>query len=172
MTRRKALVQREPNGRAKREPDGPSPTAQARLRDAAANRMADPVWGTAIGWLAQAKRITATQFAAGQRWTETVVKYHIAVQIPREPRSVALDPKGGTPADPNSYQGLKEARRDSQAIHRYLGALDALRRAGDLPQHVVRHLCEYGQSPAGTNEHKALAKGLDALAAYWSERRK
>ena len=100
MTRRKSMTPREPNGRPQRPPKEPtaSPTASARLKHAALRRMADPVWSTMLGILHLSGRLNEAQFAAGTG--PTCSRLHHRLELPEIPRSVDLDPMGGSSSIP------------------------------------------------------------------------
>jgi hypothetical protein len=169
MTRRKALVAREPNGRAKRTPSEiMSPTESRRLMDAAKSGLKDKVWGTPLGWLHVSGKLNSTQFAAGLRWSELVADYAKAMQGPKPPQSARLAPEGGTPVDPDSPTGLREARRHSQIVHQYLGAISVLKHASGHVRNAVREVCELRQMPTGEDQLRALGTGLNVLTVWWS----
>jgi hypothetical protein len=164
MSRRKPMAAREPSGRIKRESHLPSPAEVTRLRDAALNGMRDPVWGSMLGWLFLAGKINAVQFAAGKHWNELAADYARATLAPRHPRTANLDPKGGTPADPDSAQGRREARRQVLTVEDYEEALNVLKRLGGPVLAIVIDICEGGRVPGGVAELQHLKRGLSALA--------
>ena len=171
MTRRKVLSQREPNGQTKRsmrEPEFPSPGEVSRLRDAALAGLRDPIWGTCLGLLYLNGKLTASQFAAGKRWTELAQDYSAAQLSPRAPRSANLDPQGGTTLDPDSAKGVREARRHARTVHGYLGAVEVLKRTGEAPRLAVRDVCEFDLYPTSMFQLGALRAGLQALAGWWA----
>ena len=167
MTRRRNLVHRQPNGQPRRTAQLPPPSEVSRLRDAALAGMRDSVWGTSLGRLFLAGKITATQFSAGKRWSELSAKYSVACGGPKPARSAALDPDGGSPADPDSLQGRREARRHGLTVERYLAASKVLKGAGGLSWRVVVAVCDQNLAPAGVVEVNALRVGLQALASFW-----
>jgi len=172
MSRRKALVAREPNGRAKRTSPLPPASEVSRLRDAALAGMRDPVWGTTLGYLYLSGKVTGSQFAAGKRWADLARDYSAASQSPKQPRSANLDPKGGEPPDPDSEQGRREARQHAHTLHQYIAGLGIINLAGAPARRAVEAVCEQGQVPAGHTQLEALGRGLSALAAFWSEGRR
>ena len=175
MSRRKVLAHREPNGKPQRSRPAPelmSPTEARRLMDAARTGLKDPIWGTTLGYLHLAGKLTSTQFAAGKRWAEVAAEYSAACQGPRPPRTARLDPEGGTPPDPDSLQGAREAKGHTRALHRYIGALEVIRRTGEAPRRAVAATCERGSMPDGADSLNNLRRGLDALAAWWAGDRK
>lgn len=171
MTRRKVLAKREPSGKVQRTPPLPSATEVSRLRDAALAGLRDPVWGTMLGRLYLAGKISGVQFAAGKRWSDLAADYSAICLSPKTSRTVALDPKGGTPSDPDSAKGVREAQRHSQITHQYLAALAILKHTGDVPRLAVRDTCELSLMPAGALHLAALGQGLTVLAAFWGKRK-
>jgi len=172
MTRRKSLASREPNGRPKRAPpDLPSPTEVSRLRDAALSGLRDPVWGSMLGQLLLGGKITSFQFSVGRKWSELVRDYSAASQSPQLPKSANLDPRGGIGPDPDSPEGLREARQQTFVKHQYLAALEVLNRTGEAPKRAVADTCEAGLHPVGLDGLNQLRKGLDTLGAFWSKKK-
>jgi len=170
MTRRKAMVSREPNGRKKRLPPTLPPASEvSRLRDAALAGMRDPVWGTTLGYLYLSGKVTGSQFAAGKRWADLARDYSAANQSPKQPRSANLDPKGGEPPDPDSPRGLREAQQHARTLHQYLAGLGIINLAGAPARRAVENICEQGLAPVGHAQLEALGKGLSALSAFWGE---
>ena len=174
MSRRKVLAHREPNGKPQRTRPAElmSPTEARRLMDAARTGLKDPVWGTTLGWLHLSGKLTTTQFAAGKRWAEVAAEYSEACQGPKQPRSANLNSAGGEPSDPDSLQGAKEAKGHTRALHRYIGALEVIRRTGEAPARAVAATCERGSMPEGADSLNNLRRGLDALATWWAGDRK
>ena len=174
MSRRKSMTPREPNGRPQRSPKDPtaSPTAQARLKHAALRRMADPVWSTMLGILHLSGRLNEAQFAAGRYWSELARDYTIASSSPKYPRSVDLDPMGGSPIDPDpdSEWGSREAQQDTQTIHRYLASLAQLKLTGEVATGAVIKTCELDTFPVGEREMNGLRAGLQALANWYAKK--
>lgn len=172
MSRRKHLIQREPNGRAQRDPQLPAPSEVKRLRDAALAGMRDPLWGTEIGRLYLAGKITATMFAAGKRWSELASQYSQALQSPApDPKAISLDRTGREHIDPDSPEGRKEARRHARAVQSFIDAYAALKTDNRLDRdrviRVVRATCERGEMVHGHTDLLALSRGLEQLAAFW-----
>ena len=172
MSRRKSMIPREPNGKPQRSPKEPtaSPTASARLKHAALRRMADPVWGTMLGILHLSGRLNEAQFAAGRHWAELARDYTIASSSPKYPRSVDLNPKGGTSPDPDSEHGAKQAQQDARTIHRYLAGLAQLKLTGEVATGAVIKTCELDTFPVGEREMNGLRAGLQALANWYAKK--
>jgi len=167
MTRRKNLVHRQPNGQPRRQPMMLPPTEVRRMIDAEIVEKRKPEWGSSLGRLVLARRITETQYSAGKRWAELVEQYSIACQAPQPPRSARLERGGGEDADPNSLQGVKEARRHAQTKKAYLEASAALRLMGKAAEAAVTDVCIKDLHTVGLIH---LRGGLSALAALWGSR--
>jgi hypothetical protein len=163
MAKRKAMARREASGKIRRPPALPSPLEVVRLRDAALAGMRDAVWGSALGWLFLCGKINASEFAAGRNWLTLVTHYAAALQAPRQPGSAVLDAMGGTPPDPESLAGLREARREVLAVEDYLEALAVLKRYPSAVLTAVQSCCEQSSVPGGLIELKCLKIGLGAL---------
>lgn len=171
MSRRKPLAARKPCGRTKpAEPALPPPTETKRLRDAAVNGMRSPEWGTELGRLYLADKISSVQYSAGRRWAATVEAYGEACQIPRQPGTATLDPEGGKAADPDTPAGRKTARRHARSVEIFNDAIFALEHAGRLAVTVTRAAAESQTAPCGQVELAALRSGLQHLAAFWETR--
>lgn len=173
MSRRKSLARREANGRPQRvhlhrELQLPPPSEVRRLMDAAVAGMRPAEWGTMLGRLYLAGRITETQFAAGRRWSALVAEYSVACCAPRMPQSAKLEPGGGNAVDPDSAKGAREARRHARMIESFESGAEALRRAGMASVRVVGAVCEQDLAPVGMVEVEALRNGLQTLAVFWS----
>jgi hypothetical protein len=169
MSRRKNLAQREPNGRAQRDPPLPPPSEVRRLRDAALAGMRDPMWGTELGRLHLAGKITATMFAAGRRWAELASQYSQALCSPSpDPKAISLErSSGGTSHDPDSAEGRKEARRHARAVQSFIDANVALKDHSRASERIVRSTCERGEMVHGHQDMMALTGGLERLASFW-----
>jgi hypothetical protein len=164
MAKRKAMARRENSGKIRRPPALPSPIEVVRLRDAALMGLREPEWGSSLGWLFLTGKINAAEFAAGKHWLVLATNYAHALQAPRQPGSAKLDAMGGTPPDPDSEAGRKEATREALAIERYVEALVVLKRYSAAVRNAVQACCEQNSVPGGIVELKCLRVGLGALA--------
>lgn len=167
----KLVLVREPSGRPARatEQKEYAPVAVRRLLDAAMVGMADAEWGSALGRLYVARKVTAPQYAAGKRWAERVAKYHSAINAP-PPNARALVIGGssrGNPPDPDSDDGQRQARRDADAVTDFISAHCILVAAGLLAEYQVRATCERDQYPESHEQVMALNRGLLWLADHW-----
>jgi hypothetical protein len=168
MTRRKALAQREPNGRIQRAPQLPPPSEVRRLRDAALAGMRDPLWGTELGRLYLVGKINSSMYAAGKRWAELSTKYSQALCSPcPDPKAVCFDRSGGESPDPDSHEGRKEARRHERAVASFIDAHAALKTASLVAERIVRSMCERNEMLQGHESLIALGNGLSTLAGFW-----
>jgi hypothetical protein len=163
MAKRKAMARREANGKVRRPPALPSPIEVVRLRDAALAGLRDAVWGSSLGWLFLNGKINASEFAAGKHWLVLATNYANALQAPRPPGTAKLDAMGGTPPDPDSDAGQKQADREARAIGDYVEALIVLKRYPVAVLNAVQACCEQSCVPSGLIELKCLRMGLDAL---------
>jgi len=174
MSRRKPLARRGSTGRIihNRDPELLPPTEVRRLVEAASVGLRDSIWCSMLGRIHLTGRITPSQFAAGKRWAGLVANYATACQAPRPPKTLPLDAKGGTPADPDSAAGVREARRHERVAAAYLEGRHVLRLAGHEVERVVDSVCVQDRAPAGLHELDALRTGLQSLSTWWSARRK
>ena len=171
--RKRQAGPREPGGRLARstaEPDKSyAPAAIKRLTDCAINGVADEAYGTVLGRLYLEGRLSAAQFAAGQRFDRLTRRYLQAIAAPRpDPRSIGLDdgPRSAD-IDPDSRAG-REQTEDHRATIAAMGAARAiLAGCGKTAEAAVRGLCEASELPAGWSGHSALTAGLSALAEHW-----
>jgi hypothetical protein len=171
MSRRKALAVRNPSGRIRQARDAEllPPTEIRRLVTAASQGMRDAVWVSMLGKLHLTGKLTAIQLAAGKRWAVLVADYSVACRSPRQPQTVALDPRGGQPPDPDSVAGQKQARWHNRANAAFIEGRFALRQAGNDAERAVEAVCIRDQAPVGYRELEALKIGLQALFDWWSQ---
>jgi hypothetical protein len=164
-TRRKAILRRQPNGQPHREREFP-PVQVRRLRDAALSGLRDPEWGTELGRLYLARRISEAQYAAGKWWVETAAWYHQALGVqPLRSASVELG-RGGSSPDPDSMRGKELAVREAERAERYFEAHSVLMNAGQGAERAVRDVCESGLACVSSADLMALRVGLLALAVH------
>lgn len=170
MAKRKGrlVTSREQNGRIQRERER-SPAQIKRVLDQACADARHQEWGTPLGRLLLAGRITEQQYAAGLRWADYAAKYSQAMQSPSpDPRSIQIgEGRGGHHIDPDSADGRAEARRHARAIKSFVNAGAALSCNGDLAVRVVRGVCERGNNLEGHQQFLALRSGLSTLASFW-----
>jgi hypothetical protein len=140
--------------------------------DGAKAGLRDAVWGSALGRLQLTGRISSSMFSAGLHWAELTDSYAIASQAPRPPSTAQLERCGGTPIDPDSDAGAKQAIQHERAVVSYLEGRHALRMAGVEAERAVAAVCERDRAPVGLQELESLRTGLQALSAWWSARRK
>lgn len=175
MARSKGIRRREPSGRPSRaeEDVAPPPTSAKRLRDAAIARMADPEWGTELGRLWLAGKVTAPQYQAGKRWWNVRENYLVAIgsPMPYPPAgmvAVLAGPPGTAGEDPPI--GTKEGRRlrekRERAIAEYVGAVAALGHGVDMLA-AFRLTMEHERAPIGAVGLSNLGWCLERLARHW-----
>ena len=140
--RKRKSGRRYASGDLVREVETP-PIAIRRLRDAALAGMHDHRWGTEIGRLYLAGRLTSEQFAAGCRWADLVTRHSAALCS----RAGLVSPSDfnssrGTSVDPDSERGEMEAKRHLKDLERYQKALVVLARHGHAVRSAIQRLCE------------------------------
>jgi hypothetical protein len=174
MSRRKHLAPRYLNGKTRPalKTELMSPAEVRRMAEAAQAGLRDAMWGTTIGRLYLTGKVSASEYGAAKRWVELVAGYSTACQSPQPPRTAVLDATGGTPIDPDSISGIKQARQHERATASYLPGRHALRLAGPTAERVVGDVVELGQAPAGQGELEALRTGLQSLSRWWADKRK
>src|SRR5690606_38163131 len=133
-------------------PKLPAPAEVRRLRNAALAGMRDPFWGSQIGCLFLAGKLTAEQFAAGKRWAERAALYSRALDSPSGLHAMDYNRgAGGAPVDPFSEEGLRQAERHRRAAASFVDAHVALCEAGSDVVKAVRSVCEDDEAPVGQN---------------------
>jgi hypothetical protein len=134
--------------------------------------MRSPEWGTQLGRLYLAEKISPSQYEAGRKWVELVASYEEAMDGPRRPSCVELDRRGGGTVDPDSEPGQRTAKRHCRVTVAYVGAFGMLSQAGAAAAGAVRNVVEYDRACSGWMELQALKVGLQTLAACWAAGRK
>lgn len=158
---------REPNGRLQRE-NVPAPTAVRRLMDAALTDMRHAEWGTQLGRLALAKTITESMYAAGKKWAEMAGKYQKAIGVFPVKTSSPQVGRNGSPADPDTPEGQRIARREANQAEDFFAADHVLVNAGPGVRLIVRRVCEDDEMPCGMDELVRLRAGLMLLVSHWN----
>lgn len=161
------IPSREPNGRITREPEFP-PAQVRRLRDAAMRGLRDPEWGTELGRLYLGGAITPAMYAAGKKWAELARSYQHAIGA-FPVRSATVEPgiRSHTP-DPDSDEGRKLAKRESDGAERFFAAHAALIGSdGMLIESLVRGLCEHDKPIIGLDDLGKVRTGLMRLVSHW-----
>jgi hypothetical protein len=139
------------------------------MRDAAASKMADPLWGTETGRLFLAGQLAASQFESARRWGRLVGEWYRATGSPL-PYPPA--PGGGhshlgddPPVDTRAGRVLRDARL--AVIAEMTAAANALGEAGSDAARAVRACCEANEVHVGHVGLINLRAGLDRLARHW-----
>ena len=127
------LRKREPSGRISRaeaEDTAISPTAARRLRDEAARDVSRAEYGTELGRLFMAAKITPAQYQAGHRWHAHVEEWYRAIgaPFPHEPPGpiAALGTVGGMSNGEDPPVSTKEG---SRILERRRRVMDQMHRA-------------------------------------------
>jgi len=137
------------------------------LRDAAFRGLREAEWGSELGRLYVIGAISSAQYGAGRRWTEDAARWRAALDV-RPLRTANLERGAlGHPADPDSPEGVEEARRDSARMERFFEAHAELMRVGRGAEAAVRRLCEDDLSLAGMEEFRLARAGLLALSIHY-----
>lgn len=181
MAKRKTKIVpvREPSGRLARsteeEINALPPATARRMRDAAARRMADPVWGSQLGRLFLEGKLSASQFEAGKRWGSLVRSWHRAIGAPKPyPGEGPIAFMGTVRAanvddDPSlDTEEGKLLRRKRLALGSDMQQAHAvLIGAGMLAERAVRATCEDNEVPVGALGMMNLQCGLSWLSRHW-----
>lgn len=164
------MAPRQPDGSVVRhrddQPSGYAPTLVKRLTDAAVRRMADPFWGTSLGYAYLRGQITAQQCSAGRAWHEARSHYLMAICSPApDPQPASIEgPRGGEPPDPDSFRGVMMHRRDLAAMRRYERLEMTLAGCGEWISTMTRRLAESREIVSMSYEEMEGAKiGLQSL---------
>jgi hypothetical protein len=165
---------REKNGRLSRqilrEIDGYAPAAVARFVEATLAGYQSREYGTPLGRLFLAGKISEQEFKAGRRWDQLIRLYHEALQAPApDPRGIAIgQDTRSAKVDPSSNKGLQEATRHRAIIEAVNAAHAVIIGYGKLAERDMRRLCEgLGENPSG---HESLLRAktvLAGLAKFW-----
>jgi hypothetical protein len=163
---------RHPSGelvRSEREA-GYSPAVSKRLRDAAARGMADPSWGTALGQLLMAGKITHDEHMTGMRYDELHREYLKVLEPPPDGTSKPIgEPRKGEPPHEDSEAGERANKRAKKIRLDYERAEAVLEATvGKQGLNAVDMLCVgNGRTPDSYAALLLAKKGLNALAALW-----
>ena len=163
---------RHPSGelvRSEREA-GYSPAVSKRLRDAAARGMADSSWGTAMGQLLMAGKITHDEHMTGMRYDELHREYLKTIPGPQDDTSKPIgEPRKGEPPHEDSEAGAKADKRAKKIKLDYERAEAVLEATiGKQGIYALDALCVgNGRTPDSYASLLLAKKGLNALAALW-----
>jgi hypothetical protein len=152
--KRKVVVVREPNGRAKRKPVDVKEIAQTmpHRREVAPEIRHDPMAETKLGRLRLVGRITVPQYDAGVKYRDIVGRYRAAICAPR---GIATPTRGGEMSDEMALD-LKQ---------KYDAAFEALEGgAGNRAARAVAHVAVYDRPDFNMDD---LRLGLSTLAAHF-----
>jgi hypothetical protein len=170
VARSKGIRHREPSGRRSRAEaeDIPPPTSAKRLRDAAIARMADAEWGTELGRLWLAGKISAPQYQAGKRWWNVREAYLVAIGSPMPYPPAPGNGYAYAAEDPpiTTKEGRRLREKRERAVAEYDQATAALGNGVDVLA-AFRLTMEHEQAPIGAVGLSNLAWCLDRLARHW-----
>lgn len=168
MPRKKRTVPRTPSGAISRaralifkETD---PTHLVRLRDAAVQSVANPLFGSELGRLHMSGIINAIQLSAGQKWTRIFQLYQRIIGAKQiHPQSLQLGAASHDP-DPESEGGKKQTDLEMVIRAEYDGAIKAIGH-GSEREKVLRHLADDQAIPYFERQHAIC--GLNRLADFY-----
>lgn len=166
----KIVPVREPSGRPSRagEEREFAPAAVKRLAHAAVHQMELQRWGTELGRLFLAHKITIGMLVAGERWRDMAARYHQAIDAPpSSPQPCNLERGSkGSPPDPDSADGRARTATDRKGVKDMREAHAVLMGAGKLSERMVRAVCERDEICPGY-ELANLVRGLGWLEQNW-----
>jgi hypothetical protein len=174
MPKRK-FAPREASGKVQRARVGdrrqPQPTSAGEIRrlvESSLAGMRDPLFGSMLGRLLLAEKISPGEAAAGKRWGELASRYSASRLSPQAPRSVRYDADvGGRAPDPDSDAGLIDAKKDRRAAEDFREASHALHSLGNGSFKAIAAIVERGEAPTGHDQLQSLRTGLQTLATLW-----
>ena len=170
---------REPSGRLSRSHRGRDRCGQPgccrRLRDAALQKHADPLWGTEIGRLFLCHKLTAAQFEAAKRWqrlaSNTVTPLALRLPTRGRARSAAIGMVNGYGLGddpPVDTEGRPAAARAALAHHRRDGSRPCRPGGAGAVLQALRHTVEQSTGRrSGLPAWKTSSLGLDVLGRLW-----
>jgi hypothetical protein len=172
---------REPNGRLSRSaakalerqvrdeirPEGLiSPLEIRRFWIKAAGHARLEAFGTPVGQLMLFGKLDEAQYSAARSWAKLAARYRLAVESPRQPKSVGLERIPGSRS-----VGAAAAPGDAVdkgVIDKFLAARRVLLAQGWSVERTVSQCSEeLGRAPVGHEELMRLREGLSALAKLW-----
>ena len=169
MSRRKVMAKRSPCGRASRAGaiELLPPTEMRRLFDAAITGLRDPLFGTMLGRIHLAGKISRAEFAAGKRWAELTTEYAVSCQAPRPPQTVCSRSRRWHASRSRQRRGRRRSSATpAPALPMPMEVCAASgRQAAEL---AVEQICINEFAPAGFEQLKALQRGLRALSEFWT----
>lgn len=161
--RSKSLDRREPSGRIARTLlralDAHSPAQAKRLRDAALRGMQAPEYGTELGRLFLADKITPSQYEAGKRWAR--LREELVATLGLPPISPRLIRAYGVAAWSQKNDGRE------RALLAILTAASQALGVDAKAEGMVVATCEHERPAVTASDLKNLQLGLDALAVHW-----
>lgn len=160
-----AGVIREPNGRPSR-----TDRVQYVQRELAAIRagVIKPEWGTPLGELARAGRVTPSQYAAGTWYADARKAADAALSLP---------PRNPTAQDMNAVHGASNREDDEASIRAKRRVIEICAKAeavlghGSRRYRAVMWVCVFERRCEDHEQLLALLEGLSLLAHYRTARR-
>jgi len=113
--------------------------------------------------------ITAEQYLAAKRWDRQARLYFPAIGAPApDPQAARMGKTRGTPPDPSSAAGKKQANRERNVVDSFCEALRQVEILGPAHVRTVREICEgAGRFPEGYADLMRLRAALTRLAVFW-----
>lgn len=148
---------------------GESPAEWARIRDNMLTAARSPLLGSELGRLLFTKRISAPDFEAGRRYSETVARSLRIIGLPGGEPSSDPSPWGRrpfpTPGTPE-WESLTDAGRRAAA------ALDAFDAALGPTKHAVDEVCLRNAVCGSWERFRQLEDGLARLRTFFNAPRR
>jgi hypothetical protein len=143
-----------------------SPLEVRRFWVKAAGHARVEAFGTPVGQLMLFGKLDEAQYSAARSWAKLAARYRLAVEAPRQPKSVGLERIPGSRS-----VGAAAAPGDAvdkAVIDKFLLARRVLLAQGWSVERTVSQVCEeLGRAPVGYEELLRLRAGLSALARHW-----
>ena len=168
-------VPRTPSGQPSRaagsrpEPKGLPPATVKRLIAIDAKRVEGAEYGTPVGRMVLEGGITTEQYLAARQWDRRSRLYWPAICAPApDPQAARIGKARGTPPDPSSAAGKKQANRERNVVDSFREALAQVEILGPAYVRTVREVCEgSGRPTEGYADLMRLRAALTRLAVFW-----
>jgi hypothetical protein len=113
--------------------------------------------------------ISAEQYLAAKQWDRRSRLYWPAICAPApDPQAARIGKARGTPPDPSSAAGKKQANRERNVVESFHEALAQVEILGPAYVRTIREICEgTGRFPEGYADLMRLRAALTRLAVFW-----
>lgn len=158
-------VERYPSGDIKPK-DEVSPLVAKRMMMAAAARMIDAEWGTAIGRYFLTGQLTQVQYEAARKLGALAESYDRIMMGPKPPAQSIGERIKGAEVDPFSEAGEAEMERHRMVLEAFDKARQVVgsRKVFDQSRRLCRGL---GELPENYESFVLIKSALGSLAIYW-----